>query len=148
MKKTLTLLLASATLFGCQSIESNETQSTQQSEYSQSVSLKSALWFNKMPTIGDTPEFNLHGSLALQHKGGFPAEMEVTHVELHQVGEKYLISENQFELRNHNEAQWEVAFALPIQLEEQKPVDVLVYFVDGSKQNYVTEQGVMVEVVY
>ncbi|MGR5543282.1 hypothetical protein ACPV5V_32495, partial [Vibrio campbellii] len=80
------------------------------------------------------PEMNLHGSLVLEQSEGFSAELDITRVELHQAKETYLIDQQQFELRSHSENQWETAFALPIELDENKTVDVAVYFTEEGKQ--------------
>ncbi|CAM4253522.1 hypothetical protein [Vibrio agarivorans] len=148
MKKAIALAVASAALFGCQSVSNNDASSAQEAAYNQSIDLKSALWFNKMPTIDDAPEMNLHGSLVLEQSEGFSAELDITRVELHQAKETYLIDQQQFELRSHSENQWEAAFALPIELDENKTVDVVVYFTEEGKQSFVAEKGVAIEVVY
>ncbi|QIA64141.1 hypothetical protein GT360_11720 [Vibrio astriarenae] len=148
MKKTMALVMASTALFGCQSMNSQQESSAQEAVYSQSVSLKSALWFNKMPTFGDNPEFNLHGSLVLEQKEGLPAELDIDRITLHQGGDSYLLTADQFELRGYSESQWEIAFALPIELSETQPVDVFVYFEQEGNLSWVSEQGVTVEVVY
>ena len=69
-------------LAGCSSEPVSWEQSNQVKIESNVVELKSNLWLNKMPTIGEVQDTNLHGALYLVSDTDLPAELDIESVTL------------------------------------------------------------------
>ncbi len=118
----------------------------------QTVRLESNLWIDMMPKIGETTalvkEQTLHGALNLVTDTQLPADMDVAMVVLKQGDVSWEFEGDDFELRNHSENQWEVAFNWQLEVNITKPVDVAVQLVGGDKQTWVVNKQVNVDTVY
>ena len=78
MKKIASAALAVALLAGCSSAPQVGWQEDSQITMNQvNVELKSNLWVNMMPTIGEVQEQNVHGALYLQADKDLPANLTV-----------------------------------------------------------------------
>ncbi len=156
MKKILTALALSAALAGCSTSPATDskvwmTGNTAMVEQ-QTVRLESNLWIDMMPKIGETTalvkEQTLHGALNLVTDTQLPADMDVAMVVLKQGDVSWEFEGDDFELRNHSENQWEVAFNWQLEVNITKPVDVAVQLVGGDKQTWVVNKQVNVDTVY
>ncbi|MCG9657866.1 hypothetical protein C9980_16920 [Vibrio mediterranei] len=156
MKKILTALALSAALAGCATSPATDskvwmTGNTAMVEQ-QTVRLESNLWIDMMPKIGETTalvkEQTLHGALNLVTDTQLPADMDVAMVVLKQGDLSWEFEGDDFELRNHSENQWEVAFNWQLEVNITKPVDVAVQLVGGDKQTWVVNKQVNVDTVY
>ncbi|MFA0084231.1 hypothetical protein BCU70_07830 [Vibrio sp. 10N.286.49.C2] len=156
MKKTITTIALAIVLGGCSSSSvmdndmwiAKDTAMVEQ----QAISLSANLWIDMMPKIGETQplmkEQMLHGALNLSTESQLPADMDAVKVVLRQDGETWTLDSEDFELRNHSEEQWEIAFKWQLAFNNSKPMDVAVLLVNSDKEIWLTNQQVMVDTVY
>ncbi|MCW8332224.1 membrane lipoprotein lipid attachment site-containing protein [Vibrio paucivorans] len=148
MKKLLVTSLAVAALAGCNSTSVNWEQGNQAVVAESNVALKSNLWIDKMPSIGEVRDQNVHGALYLESEQPLPAELVVESVSIKQGEEVWLIDSDSLDLRTHNESQWEVAFTWQLELDSEQPVDIAVQIDTNGVKNWLVEKKVKVDTVY
>ncbi|USD40667.1 hypothetical protein J4N42_11515 [Vibrio sp. SCSIO 43135] len=148
MKKLLVTSLAMAALAGCNSTSVNWEQGNQAVVAESNVALKSNLWIDKMPSIGEVRDQNVHGALYLESEQPLPAELVVESVSIKQGKEVWLIDSDSLDLRTHNESQWEVAFTWQLELDSEQPVDIAVQIDTNGVKNWLVEKKVKVDTVY
>lgn len=156
MKKVVTALALSIALAGCASSPTTDsamwTSSNTAMVEQQTVSLNSNLWIDMMPKVGETSalvkEQNVYGALNLSTENQLPADMDVTMVVLKQGDMTWEFEGSDFELRNHSESQWEVAFNWQLEVNITKPVDVAVQLVDGENKTWLVSKQVNIDTVY
>ena len=116
MKKFASAALAIALLAGCSSApQVGWQQGSQVTMNTVNVELKSNLWVNLMPTIGEVQEQNVHGALYLKADNELPANLTVDALIIKQGDSEWEIDGDLLELRTHSENQWEVAFVWQIE---------------------------------
>lgn len=93
-------------------------------------------------------EQNLYGALNLSTENQLPADMDVAMVVLKQGDMTWEFEGSDFELRNHSESQWEVAFNWQLEVNITKPVDVAVQLVDGENKTWLVSKQVNIDTVY
>lgn len=149
MNKLALVSLGAALLAGCANDPAIEWQQSNQAVVAEAkVTLKSNLWLNKMPTIGQEQDNTIHGALYLESDAALPAELGVDSVTLQQGGESWEIDAEQVELRTHNPSQWEVAFAWQFPIDADKPVDVALKLDNNGQVAWLIEKGVKIDSVY
>ncbi|CAH0527055.1 hypothetical protein [Vibrio hippocampi] len=154
MKKIISAALFSAVLMGCSvSHDSSTWQANNAASIAtQTVKLESNLWIDLMPQIGQsmplTKEQNLHGALNLTSPQQLPAEMDVSQVVLKQADNTWELDSKDFDLRNHSETHWEIAFKWQVNVNSTAPVDVAVQLVSGSDKVWVANKQVTIDTVY
>lgn len=156
MKRILTALALTAALAGCASSPTidNQVWSAGNSAMfaQQSVRLESNLWIDMMPKIGETTalvkEQNLYGALNLTTETQLPADMDIALVVLRQGDQFWEFEGSDFELRNHSESQWEIAFNWQLEVNITKPIDVAVLLDDGESKTWLVNKQVNVDTVY
>ncbi|WP_394153024.1 hypothetical protein [Vibrio maritimus] len=156
MKKVVTALALSIALAGCASSPATDSAMWASSNTAmveqQTVSLNSNLWIDMMPKIGETSalvkEQNLYGALNLSTDNQLPADMDVSKVVLKQGDMTWEFEGSDFELRNHSESQWEVAFNWQLEVNITKPVDVAVQLIDGENKTWLVSKQVNIDTVY
>lgn len=156
MKKVVTALALSIALAGCASSPTTDSAMWASSNTAmveqQTVSLNSNLWIDMMPKVGETSalvkEQNLYGALNLSTDNQLPADMDVAMVVLKQDDMTWEFEGSDFELRNHSESQWEVAFNWQLEVNITKPVDVAVQLVDGENKTWLVSKQVNIDTVY
>jgi len=135
-------------LAGCSTTNVSWDQDNQIDVAQSTVNLKSNLWLNKMPTIGEEQEHNLHGALYLESSADLPADLTVKSVSLKQGDNTWLVDGEALELRTHSETQWEVAFVWQLDVDAEKVVDVAVEVEQGGLSQWLVEKEVKVDSVY
>lgn len=148
MKKFAAISLGIALLTGCSSPQVGWEQDNQIMVAQNSVELKSNLWLNKMPTIGEVQDQTLHGALYLESNAALPAELMVQSIAIRQGGEEWLIDGDLLELRTHSENQWEIAFVWQFSVDPEQPVDVAVMLNNGEHEEWLVEKSVVIDQVY
>lgn len=148
MSKIALASLGALLLVGCATEPVAWEQSNQVTIENQTVELKSNLWLNKMPTIGEVQDSNLHGALYLESETDLPAELDIESVTLKQDEESWILDGDLLELRTHSENQWEVVFVTQLAFDADKPIDVALQLNVNGKLESLVEKQVKVDVVY
>ncbi len=149
MKKLTSVLIATALLAGCSSVpEVNWKQDSQITMNQVNIELKSNLWVNLMPTIGEAPEPSLHGSLSLESAQQLPANLTAEALIIRQGDEEWVIGADSLETRTNSENQWDVAFTLQSGFSTEKLVDVAVLLDDAGEKRWLVEKHVQINRVY
>ncbi|RJX74435.1 hypothetical protein DZ860_04730 [Vibrio sinensis] len=150
MKSRVMMALGVVLLAGCSSHSSTQqwAQDNQIVISGQTIELKSNLWLNKMPTIGEVQDQTLHGALYLESQQTLPAELGVNAIMIKQGDETWLIDGEQLDLRTHDENQWEVAFVWQLAVDPEQPVDIAISVDHGDKQEWLVEKEVLIDTVY
>ncbi|MBW3697103.1 hypothetical protein EK599_15490 [Vibrio sp. T187] len=135
-------------LAGCTTTAVSWQQDNQIEVAQSTVTLKSNLWLNKMPTIGEEQDKNLHGALYLEANNDLPADLAVKSVSIKQGDNTWMIDGDALELRTHNETQWEVAFVWQLAIDNTKTVDVALELEHGGNAQWLVESAVNIDSVY
>lgn len=149
MKKFASAALAIALLAGCSSAPEVGWQEDSQITMNKvNVELKSNLWVNLMPTIGEVQEQNVHGALYLKSDKELPANLTVDSLIIKQGDSEWQIDGDLLELRTHSENQWEVAFVWQIEADMEKSVDLALLLDDAGKKGWLVEKHIKIDKVY
>mgnify|MGYP000046816186 FL=1 len=148
MKKLALMSLGVALLAGCASEPVGWEQDNQVVISQATVSLKSNLWLNKMPTIGEVQDNTLHGALYLESDNTLPAELDVESISIQQGEDTWRIDGDLLELRTHNQNQWEVAFVWQFPIDAAKPVNVALMLNHNGQVDWLVEKNVKIDTVY
>lgn len=148
MKRIAMASLTLALLAGCASPQVAWEQDDKIVIDNAQVQLSSNLWLNKMPTIGELQEQNLHGALYLESSQPLPADLAVSSVVLRQGDQVWLIEGSDLEIRTNNENQWEVVFTWQLELDTTQLVDVALTVERADTQVWLVEKSVSVDEVY
>lgn len=148
MKKFALLSLGAALVTGCAS-EPTVWEQTHTTQVAQPIiELKSNLWVNKMPTIGEVQDRTLHGALYLESDKVLPAQLGIEAISIKQGDEVWEIDGDLLELRTHSESQWEVVFVWQFAIDPANPVDVAVQMNMDNKLQWLVEKNVSIDTVY
>ncbi|BBM65651.1 hypothetical protein VA249_22970 [Vibrio alfacsensis] len=149
MKKFASVALAIALLGGCSTTPQVAWHEDSQTTINKvNVELKSNLWVNLMPTIGEVQEQNVHGALYLQANNELPANLTVDTLIIKQGDSEWEIDGDLLELRTHTENQWEVAFVWQIEADMEKRVDLALLLDDAGNKGWLVEKGIKIDKVY
>lgn len=148
MKKIALVVLGAVLLAGCSTAPVGWEQRNQATVEEATVRLKSNLWLNKMPTLGEVQNQTLHGSLYLESDKLLPATLEVDSISIKQGDDSWTIDGELLELRTHNQSHWEVAFVWQFAVNADQPVDVAVMLKNGDKVEWLVEKEVAIDTVY
>ncbi|CAM2779234.1 hypothetical protein [Vibrio neptunius] len=148
MKKIALVVLGAVLLAGCSTAPVGWEQRNQATVEEATVRLKSNLWLNKMPTLGEVQDQTLHGSLYLESDKLLPATLEVDSISIKQGDDSWTIDGELLELRTHNQSHWEVAFVWQFAVNADQPVDVAVMLKNGDKVEWLVEKEVAIDTVY
>ena len=146
--KKLAFAACVVALAGCSTPQVEWQQDNQVEVSAATVTMKSNLWHNKMPTIGETQDKTLHGSIYLESDSQLPATLAVESVTVKQGADTLLVTADDLDLRTHSETQWEVAFVWQLEIDSEQPVDVAVELKDGETVKWLVEKDVKVDTVY
>ncbi|PFG45223.1 hypothetical protein ATG66_3501 [Vibrio sp. ES.051] len=134
---------------GCSSIPNVNWQQNSQITINQvNIELKSNLWVNLMPAVGEAQEQSIQGALYLEGNQQLPANLTAEALVIKQGDVKWLVSGESLETRTHSENQWEVAFTSEIDADADKFVDIAVLLDDAGKQRWLVEKYVKINKVY
>ncbi len=149
MKKLTSVLIASALLTGCSTVPELDWQQDSQVTMNQvNIELKSNLWVNLMPSVGEALEPNLHGSLSLESDQQLPANLTAEALIIKQGDKEWMISEEMLDTRTNSENQWEVAFTLERELDTGKLVNLAILLDDAGKKRWLIEKYIKINKVH
>ncbi len=149
MKKLASVVLAIALLAGCSGVpEVNWKQDSQITMNEVGIELKSNLWVNLMPAIGEALEPSLHGSLSLESELQLPADLTAEALIIKQGDKEWVIGKDSLEILTNSENQWEVTFMLPNELNIEKSVDLAILLDDAGEKYWLVEKYLKVNKVY
>ena len=146
--KKLAFAACVVALAGCSAPQVEWQQDNQVEVSTTTITMKSNLWLNKMPTIGEAQDNTLHGAIYLESDSQLPATLAIESVTVKQGADTLLITSDDLDLRTHNETKWEVAFAWQLEINSEQPVDVAVELKDGEVVKWLVEKDVKVDTVY
>lgn len=135
-------------LAGCSTAQVEWQQDNQVEVAETTITMKSNLWLNKMPTIGESQDKTLHGAIYLESDTQLPATLAVESLTVKQGADTLLVTSDDLDLRTHSQTQWEVAFVWQLEIDSDKPVDVAVELKDGEIVKWLVEKDVKVDTVY
>ncbi|NOH80623.1 hypothetical protein F0231_12815 [Vibrio sp. RE86] len=148
MKKLALVSLGVALLAGCATQPVGWEQDNQIVVADTKVTLKSNLWLNKMPTIGEVQDSTLHGTLYLESENTLPPELDVESITLQQGEDSWMIDGDLLELRTHSPNQWEVVFVWQFPIDSNLPVNVALQLNNNDTIEWLVEKDVKVDTVY
>ncbi|MGF1696747.1 hypothetical protein L4D20_08180 [Vibrio kyushuensis] len=150
IKKIALVSLATVLLGGCQTAEVNWQQDSTVMVEEMMIELKSSLWIDKMPTIGEasSSEQNLHAALSIESKDELPAQLEVVSVSIKQGAETWLIESEEIDVRTHSASHWELAFAWQLPISPDTPADIAIQLNNNGNEKWLVEHDVNIDVVY
>ncbi|MCR9884293.1 hypothetical protein NB554_10650 [Vibrio alginolyticus] len=149
MKRIAPLALTMALMAGCSSVPNvNWQQNSQITINEVNVELKSNLWVNLMPNIGDVEEQSIQGALYLEGDQLLPANLTAEALIIKQGQKEWLVDSVSLDTRTHSESRWEVAFSSHIDVNTEKSVDIAVLLDDAGKQRWLVEKYVKINKVY
>ncbi|KOO14699.1 DNA polymerase III subunit beta [Vibrio xuii] len=148
MKKVALVSLGVALLAGCATQQVGWEQDNQAVIAESTVTLKSNLWLNKMPTIGEVQDNTLHGALYLESDSTLPAELDVENISIQQGEETWVIDGDLLEMRTHSPNQWEVVFVWQFPVDPNQPVNVALLLNNNDKVEWLVENNVKIDTVY
>ena len=146
--KKLAFAACVVALAGCSAPQVEWQQDNQVEVSTTTITMKSNLWLNKMPTIGEAQDNTLHGAIYLESDSQLPATLAIESVTVKQGADTLLITSDDLDLRTHNETKWEVAFTWQLEINSEQPVDVAVELKDGEVVKWLVEKDVKVDTVY
>ena len=149
-KSSLTALILVMTLLGgCSATPQLDWQKNSQVTMNKvSIELKSNLWVNQMPTIGEVQSQDVHGALYLRADKELPANLTVDALVIKQGGSEWKIDSDLLELRTHSENQWEVSFVWQVDANMERMVDLALQLDDAGKKVWLVEKGIKIDKVY
>ncbi|MCK6262421.1 hypothetical protein KP803_03960 [Vibrio sp. ZSDE26] len=151
MKKQIALAsLAVALLAGCQNSDVNWQQSSSVMIEESQVVLKSSLWIDRMPSIGESSssEENFHAALSLESINELPADLEVVSVTIKQGNETWLIESEEIDIRTHSANQWELAVSWQLPISPDLPADIAIQLNNKGQEKWLVDHDVNIDVVY
>lgn len=149
MKTLASAAIMAALLTGCTSTpEVDWTQGSQSTNNHASIELKSNLWVDLMPSIGEVKQSSLHGAIAIQSEEQLPANLTVEALVIKQGDTEWYIGEDVLETRTHSENQWEVIFNWAEPLNTERWVDLAILIDDEEGKRWLVERSVKINKVY
>ncbi len=113
------------------------------------LQLKSSLWTDHMPKVGESDQSQaLNGTLTLETSGELPAELVVKLVVIKQDAQSWPIPGDETELRTQSENRWEVVFHSELDIDIEKGVDVALELNDANGYVWLVERNVQIDKVY
>ncbi|OCH13097.1 MULTISPECIES: hypothetical protein [unclassified Aliivibrio] len=148
MKKVLFTSVMMMALSGCQ-MTSESTVDWQQDNkveiMNTQIQLSSAVWIDQMPTIGseeDESKFNV--ALTLSSKQVIAPELTIEKVVMRQGEESWVLTDDEFEVRVHDNHTWEIAGQSFHTLDSAKLLDIAVQVND----EWIIENNIQIDTVY
>lgn len=148
MKKVLLATVLFTALSGCQTTNEAKVDWLQDNKVevmNSHVQLSSAVWINKMPSVGEErDETKLNLALVLNSKQTLAPELKIEAVVLRQGDITWEISEEEYEIRVQSDHAWEIAGYTFQELDPNKAIDIAIQ----TNGQWIVEAGVMIDTVY
>lgn len=112
------------------------------------ITLQSNVWLNKMPVVGETG-IKVNAALSLNALTTISSDIEVVQVLFRQGEQEWHLSEEQYEIRPHEENYWEIAASWKGDVDPSQRIDIAVELTDGhGSSEWLVEEQVKVAEVF
>jgi hypothetical protein len=141
--------LTVALLGGCQNTEINWEPKRAVTIEQTTIELKSSLWIDKMPSIGEpsTQEESVHVALSLESIEELPAQLDVASIAIKQGSDTWIIESEEVEIRTHSKNHWELAFVWQLPVSTDQPVNIAVQMENQGQEIWLVDLDVAIDVV-
>ncbi|RYU67994.1 hypothetical protein ERW51_09800 [Aliivibrio finisterrensis] len=148
MKKVLLASVMVVALSGCQMTTEQQADWKQDNKIEMmnaQIQLSSAVWIDKMPTIGEeTDESKVNFALTLTSEQVIAPELMIDKVILRQGDNSWPLSDEEFEVRVHDNHTWEIAGQSFYDIDATQSVDIAI----EANNEWVIETDVQIDTVY
>lgn len=148
MKKALFASVMMIALSGCQMTSQPQvdwSQDNQVEMMNAQIQLNSAVWVDRMPTIGDEKdESKVNFALTLTSKQVIAPELVINTVVVRQGTQSWEMAESEFEVRVHDNHTWEIAGQSFYDIDAAQPVDIAI----EANNEWIVETEVQIDTVY
>ena len=148
MKKALFASAMMIALSGCQMTSQSQADWSQDSQIEMmnaQIQLNSAVWINRMPTIGDEKdESKVNFALTLTSKQVIAPELMISAVVLRQGDQSWSVADDEFEVRVHDNHTWEIAGQSFYEIDANQSVDIAI----ETNNEWIIERGIQIDTVY
>lgn len=112
------------------------------------VTLQSNVWLNKMPMVGEVG-VKANAALSLNALTTISSDIEVVQVLFRQGEQEWHLSDDQYEIRPHEENYWEIAASWKGEVDPSQRIDIAVELTDGNgSSEWLVEEQVKVAEVF
>ncbi|GLR74684.1 hypothetical protein [Aliivibrio sifiae] len=109
------------------------------------IQLNSAVWIDQMPTIGtEEDESKLNVALTLTSKQVIAPELAIEKVVIRQGDDSWVLTDDEFEVRVHDNHTWEIAGQSFHNITADKLIDIAVQ----ANDEWIIESDVQIDTVY
>ena len=109
------------------------------------IQLNSAVWVDQMPTIGEErDESKVNFALTLTSEQVIAPELVIDKVLLRQGDNSWPLSDEEFEVRVHDNHTWEIAGQSFYNIDAEQPVDIAI----EANNEWIVETDVQIDTVY
>ncbi|MDD9177992.1 MULTISPECIES: membrane lipoprotein lipid attachment site-containing protein [Aliivibrio] len=148
MKKVLFAATLITALSGCQMTNQSEADWKQDNKIEMmnaKIELNSAIWIDQMPTIGEkTDESKVNFALTLTSEQVIAPELMIDKVILRQGDNSWSLSDDEFEVRVHDNHTWEVTGQSFYNIDATQVIDIAI----EANNEWIVETDVQVDTVY
>ncbi|MDD9155059.1 membrane lipoprotein lipid attachment site-containing protein [Aliivibrio sp. S4TY2] len=148
MKKVLLASVMAVALSGCQMTTDQQADWKQDNKIEMmnaQIQLDSAVWIDQMPTIGEeTDESKVNFALTLTSEQVIAPELMIDKVILRQGDNSWSLSDDEFEVRVHDNHTWEVAGQSFYNIDATQLIDIAI----EANNEWIVETDVQVDTVY
>lgn len=148
MRKILLASVMMVALSGCQMTSQSQADWKQDNKIevmNAQIQLNSAVWVDQMPTIGEErDESNVNFALTLTSKQVIAPELVIDKVIIRQGDNSWPLTEEEFEVRVHDNHTWEIAGQSFYDIDAAQPVDIAI----EANNEWIVETEVQIDTVY
>ena len=148
MKKVLLASVMVVALSGCQMTTEQQADWKQDNKIEMmnaKIELNSAIWIDQMPTIGEkTDESKVNFALTLTSEQVIAPELMIDKVILRQGDNSWSLSDDEFEVRVHDNHTWEVTGQSFYNIDATQVIDIAI----EANNEWIVETDVQVDTVY
>lgn len=148
MRKILLASVMMVALSGCQMTSQPQIDWKQDNKIevmNAQIQLNSAVWVDQMPTIGEVrDESNVHFALTLTSEQVIVPELVIDKVIIRQGDSSWPLTEDEFEVRVHDNHTWEIAGQSFYDIDATQPVDIAI----EANNEWIIETDVQIDTVY
>ncbi|MCP3698496.1 MAG: hypothetical protein GY920_08075 [Aliivibrio sp.] len=148
MKKVLLASVMVVALLGCQMTTEQKADWKQDNKIEMmnaQIQLDSAVWIDQMPTIGEeTDESKVNFALTLTSEQVIAPELMIDKVILRQENNSWSLSDDEFEVRVHDNHTWEVTGQSFYEIDVTQVIDIAI----EVNNEWIVETDVQIDTVY
>jgi len=148
MKKVLLASVMVVALSGCQMTTEQKADWQQDNKIEMmnaQIQLDSAVWIDQMPTISEeTDESKVNFALTLTSEQVIAPELMIDKVILRQENSSWSLSDDEFEVRVHDNHTWEVTGQSFYDIDVTQVIDIAI----EANNEWIVETDVQIDTVY